>query len=618
MEGRDDVRAPAPVGLLLLLPLWWWVRRQRLSRLAGAPMSDVRPALARGTAVDRAVAGVPPIAVSGRLDRRRRRAASRIGARRAAQRRNLDHPGYGYLQQHAGGGLLTANRLDVARRTATEFVRARTPSPTASGLVAFAGQALTQVPNHHRLRSIEKPSASCAWVSSKTGRQSARHRHQREPPAPDSRQEQGRRVAHDGENNKGTVDPRTAAQAAATFASRSTRSESGLRARPSPDRQGPLGSATRTMPVKIDEQLLSEVARTTGGRYFARRTPPRCRTSCGDQSAGEDAAAASRLPSLRRGVSRAAGDRVAGVGARAGPGGHIRGARAMITFDAPVVITLAPVVAGAVWAASAWARRARVRRAAAWSESTARIVARGGEARAPALGLRGRACGGRALGPRWGEERIVTETRGLKPRHRHRHLALDAAEDAKPSRLGRALREARRLVQDLDGDRLGLAAFAARATSCPRVGGMARRLRCIWMPSIRTSRRKAALRWPPALAQGIDLLHASPEIRRSRARGVPDGEAHDSLEQVAAGGAAPGGARHSSILVAEGGRQPTKIPVRDDRGTLSRGSRMDQGIPSSQQARRCARAVERSAMGELRQAGARGRCSWLYKRATRA
>ena len=31
--------------LLAALPLWWWWRRQRLSRLAGAPMSDVRPAI---------------------------------------------------------------------------------------------------------------------------------------------------------------------------------------------------------------------------------------------------------------------------------------------------------------------------------------------------------------------------------------------------------------------------------------------------------------------------------------------------------------------------------------------------------------------------------------------
>src|SRR3954463_14782196 len=31
--------------LLAALPLWWWWRSRRLSRLAGATMSDVRPAM---------------------------------------------------------------------------------------------------------------------------------------------------------------------------------------------------------------------------------------------------------------------------------------------------------------------------------------------------------------------------------------------------------------------------------------------------------------------------------------------------------------------------------------------------------------------------------------------
>ena len=36
-----------PLLLVLLagLPLWWWWRARRIARLAGAPMSDVRPAL---------------------------------------------------------------------------------------------------------------------------------------------------------------------------------------------------------------------------------------------------------------------------------------------------------------------------------------------------------------------------------------------------------------------------------------------------------------------------------------------------------------------------------------------------------------------------------------------
>ena len=85
----------------------------------------------------------------------------------------------------------------------------------------------------------------------------------------------------------------------------------------------------------------------------------------------------------------------------------------MITFDAPVVFALAPLVAAAVWAAAVWARRARIRRAAAWSESTARIARSASRLGAPALGLAAGLAAVALSGPRWGEERIVTETRGL-------------------------------------------------------------------------------------------------------------------------------------------------------------------------------------------------------------
>jgi len=35
---------PLLLLLLVALPLWWWWRAKRLNRLAGATMSDVRPA----------------------------------------------------------------------------------------------------------------------------------------------------------------------------------------------------------------------------------------------------------------------------------------------------------------------------------------------------------------------------------------------------------------------------------------------------------------------------------------------------------------------------------------------------------------------------------------------
>ena len=43
-----------------------------------------------------------------------------------------------------------------------------------------------------------------------------------------------------------------------------------------------------------------------------------------------------------------------------------------MTFDAPFVLALAPLIGGAVWFAAAWARRVRVRRAGLWSQETVR------------------------------------------------------------------------------------------------------------------------------------------------------------------------------------------------------------------------------------------------------
>ena len=65
------------------------------------------------------------------------------------------------------------------------------------------------------------------------------------------------------------MDPRTAAQAAAAFGIKIYTIGVGTQGEaPVPTGQGPLGLRYETMPVKIDEQLLGEIAHTTGGRYF--------------------------------------------------------------------------------------------------------------------------------------------------------------------------------------------------------------------------------------------------------------------------------------------------------------------------------------------------------------
>lgn len=260
---------PLLLVLLVLLPLWWWWRRQRLARLRGASMSDVRPAL--GPAERLWIARLPVWLRSLCLGAWIVAAAGpRVGSARA----ELRSEGISIvLAVDISSSMLAedfspANRLDVARRTATEFVRAR--SSDRIGLVAFAGQALTQVPITTDYQVLEEAIRQLRvgiledGTAIGTAIATAANRLRRAP---------GRSkvvvLLTDGENNKGTVDPRTAAQAAATFGIKIYTIGVGTQGEaPVPTGQGPLGLRYETLPVKIDEQLLGEVARTTGGRYF--------------------------------------------------------------------------------------------------------------------------------------------------------------------------------------------------------------------------------------------------------------------------------------------------------------------------------------------------------------
>jgi Ca-activated chloride channel family protein len=255
--------------LLLALPLWWWWRAQRLKRMPGAPMSDVRPA--SGPIERLWIARLPVWLRSLCLGAWIVAAA---GPRLGSARQELRSEGISIvLAVDISSSMLAedfspANRLDVARRTATEFVRAR--ASDRIGLVAFAGQALTQVPITTDYQVLEEAIRQLRvgiledGTAIGTAIATAANRLRRAP---------GKSkvviLLTDGENNKGTVDPRTAAQAAAAFGVRIyTIGVGTVGEAPVPTGQGPLGLRYETMPVKIDEPLLSEVARTTGGRYF--------------------------------------------------------------------------------------------------------------------------------------------------------------------------------------------------------------------------------------------------------------------------------------------------------------------------------------------------------------
>jgi Ca-activated chloride channel family protein len=250
-----------------------------------------------------------------------------------------------------------------------------------------------------------------------------------------------------------------------------------------------------------------------------------------------------------------------------------------MTFDSPFVLALAPPAAVAVWLAAAWARRVRLRRAAGWSDETARRARAAGRLGPTGVSLAAMLAVVGLAGPRWGEERVTAETRGL-----NLVIAVDIsrsmlAEDAVPSRLGRALREARRLVQDLPGDRLGLIAFAGSSyiLSPLSLDGSAVTLHLDALDPEVASEGGTSL--APALRQGGELLGASTELADRVLVVFTDGEAHDSLaaaleqaRRLAADGL-------HLILVAEGGRTPARIPVRDQTGAIQRYHQDQAGRP---------------------------------------
>ncbi len=236
-----------------------------------------------------------------------------------------------------------------------------------------------------------------------------------------------------------------------------------------------------------------------------------------------------------------------------------------MSIDAPLVLLVAPLVGAVVWAGAAWARAVRVRSAARWSDETARLAqrARGGGASVALAAVLATVA---LAGPRWGADRVITETRGL-----NLVLAVDIsrsmlAEDVSPSRLERALREARRLVQDLAGDRIGLLAFAgASYVLAPlSVDESALLLYLDALDPDVASEGGTAL--AAALGRGAELLRATPDLADRVLVVFTDGEAHDSLAGVVAAAERLRDLGIHLVIVAQGGREAARIPVRDARG----------------------------------------------------
>ena len=199
------------------------------------------------------------------------------------------------------------NRLEVAKARIKQFVAGR--ESDRIGVVAFSAEALTQVPLTTDypvvLAAIDKLQAGQLEDGTAIGTAivTAANRLRSAP---------GRSrvmvLLTDGENNRGSIDPRTAAQAAARSASASTPIGVGTEGMaPVPVGRGLYGLRYENRPVRIDEPLLTDVARTTGGRYFrARDADALKRIYDADRPPGAHARQGAHLRAVHRGVPLAA------------------------------------------------------------------------------------------------------------------------------------------------------------------------------------------------------------------------------------------------------------------------------------------------------------------------
>lgn len=162
---------------------------------------------------------------------------------------------------------LQPNRLEAAKDEVSEFLYGRRTDKI--GLVVFAGQSFTQCPltidytvlrtllQDVKTRMIEDGTAIGMAIANGVNR------------LKDSEAESKVMILlTDGENNAGQIDPVTAAQIAEKYGIKIYTIGVGTKGQARYPFQTPFGTDYRMVPVEIDEELLTQIADITGGKYF--------------------------------------------------------------------------------------------------------------------------------------------------------------------------------------------------------------------------------------------------------------------------------------------------------------------------------------------------------------
>ena len=263
--------APWVLLLLLLLPIWWvWRRRRRPAAIVFSRVSVLAAGPRAGRAIARSLVVARNLVLAGLIIALARPRSAGRAEQSTTEGINIVIA-FDISSSMLAEDFQPQNRLEVARDKVKQFIAMR--GSDRIGVVAFSGEALTQVPlttdypvvmaavDNLQPGQLEDGTAIGTAIATAANRL-------RDAPG-------NSRVVvllTDGVNNRGSIDPRTAAQAASAFGVKIYTIGVGTEGMaPVPVGRGVFGLRYENRPVEIDDALLTDIARRTGGRYFRAR-----------------------------------------------------------------------------------------------------------------------------------------------------------------------------------------------------------------------------------------------------------------------------------------------------------------------------------------------------------
>jgi Ca-activated chloride channel family protein len=159
------------------------------------------------------------------------------------------------------------NRIEAAKRVAQDFVDGRAHDRV--GLVIFAGESFTQCPMTLDYRVLKNLIRQVKQGAIEDGTAIGMAIAQGVNRLKDSKTKSKVMILlTDGVNNRGEIDPLTAAQIAQTYTIRIYTVGVGTQGEAPYPVQTPFGIRYQNMPVDVDEKTLQKIAEMTHGQYF--------------------------------------------------------------------------------------------------------------------------------------------------------------------------------------------------------------------------------------------------------------------------------------------------------------------------------------------------------------